>query len=441
MTRVHGHTRGPDQKETSLPNPRDIVRHELDNGAVILVRENHSSPSVSFDGLVRAGAIDTSPHKAGLASYTAAALLRGAGKRTFAQTSEEIESVGASLTFSAGQHSTEFGGRCLGEDLALILDIAWDALRAPSFPAEQLARLRGQIITGLDIRSHDTGYLAGLNFASLLYQPEHPYSRPSSGTVETVGAITREDVVGFHRQRYGPRGMILSIVGDVRAETLIPRLESRLGDWSSDSQAVQSHLPLVRSLTSTQETYVAVPGKSQADLILGVVGPPRSAPDFMQARLANTMLGVFGLMGRLGTRLRGGQGLAYYVLSELRGGLGPGPWLVGAGVDPGNVSRAVSSILEEIRRLQFEPIPTDELEDNKSFMLGSLPILLETNEGVSSVILDMELFGLGLDYLERYPELIHQIGADQIQAAARRYLSADVYALAVAGPRRESGDE
>jgi zinc protease len=432
---------GPDLKAASIPGPHDIVRHELDNGIVILVRENHASPSVVIDGLLRAGAVDTRPEKAGLASFAAAALLRGAGGRTFTQIFEEIESVGARLAFSAGQHSTEFSGRCLAEDLDLILDIAWDALRTPGFPAEQLERLRGQILTGLHIQAHDTRQVAGLEFAKLAYQPEHPYSRIATGTIETVSAITREDILSFHRQYYAPRGMILSIVGDVRAETLIPRLEQQLGGWSDQEQAVRPELPPVRPLAATQERFVSVPGKSQADIILGAAGPPRAAEDFMHARLANTILGVFGLMGRLGAKVRDEQGLAYYAYSELRGGLGPGPWLVSAGVHPENVSQVIRGIRDEIRRLQSERVPADELADNQSFMLGSLPIHLETNEGVSNIILDMELFGLGMDYLQRYPEMIRGIEADQVQAAAQKYLNPDVYALAVAGPLAENSHE
>jgi zinc protease len=432
---------GPDPRAGSVPGPHDIVRHELDNGIMILVRENHASPSVVIDGLLGAGAVDTPPDKAGLTSFAAAALLRGAGRRTFSQIFEEIESVGARLAFSAGQHSTEFGGRCLAEDLDLILDIAWDALRTPIFPAEQLERLRGQIITGLHIQAHDTRQVAALEFAKLAYQPEHPYSRSTTGTIETVASITREDILDFHQGYYGPRGMILSIVGDVRAETLIPRLERRLGGWSGLDQAVRPELPAVRPLTAPQERFVFVPGKSQADIILGAAGPPRAADDFMHARLANTILGVFGLMGRLGASVRDGRGLAYYAYSELRGGLGPGPWLVSAGVHPENVSQAIGTIRDEIRRLQSEPVPADELADNQSFMLGSLPIHLETNEGVSNIMLDMELFGLGMDYLQRYPEMIMKIGADHVQAAAQKYLDPDVYALVVAGPVAEKDHE
>jgi zinc protease len=210
------------------------VRHELDNGATILVRENHASPSVVIDGLLRAGAADTAPEKAGLASFTAAALLRGAGKRIFSQIFEDMESIGASLSFSAGQHTTEFSGQCLSEDLDLLLDILRDALLAPTFPAEQLEKLRGQIITGLQIRAKirasDTRSMARLEFFKLAYPSDHPYSRSADGTVETVSGITRQDIVSFHQQHYGAGGMIISLVGDLDPAAVVRKLDAKLGN-------------------------------------------------------------------------------------------------------------------------------------------------------------------------------------------------------------------
>ena len=422
----------------SIPGPHDIVRHELGNGATILVRENHASPTVVIDGLLRAGAADTAPGKAGLASLTAAALLRGAGKRTFSRIFEDMESIGASLSFSAGQHTTEFSGQCLSEDLDLLLDILRDALLAPTFPAEQLEKLRGQIITGLQIRANNTRSMARLEFFKLAYPSDHPYSRSADGTVETVSAITRQDIVSFHRQHYGAGGMIISVVGDLDPVAVARKLDARLGATPVLPQP-SSELPPLVPLTGVQQRSVPLPGKTQSDIVLGIPGPTRAADDFLPARLANTILGVFGLMGRLGASVRDDQGLAYYAYSELTGGLGPGPWRISAGVNPANVSQATLSMRDEIRRLQAEPVPAEELADNKSYLVGSLPLHLETNSGVSGTLVNIELYRLGFDYLQRYPEMMMQITADQVQAAALKYLSADVYAMAVAGP--PGGDE
>jgi len=143
---------------------------------------------------------------------------------------------------------------------------------------------------------------------------------------------------------------------------------------------------------------------------------------------------VFGLYGRIGEKVREKGGLAYYSYSRVEGGLGPGAWNVVVGVDPANVDKAIPLIQGEIKRMRETKVTAKELKDNKSYSIGSMPLSLETNDGVAGIILDMELYGLGLDYLIRYPDLINSITAARIQAAAQKYLDPDNFALAVAGP-------
>jgi zinc protease len=148
----------------------------------------------------------------------------------------------------------------------------------------------------------------------------------------------------------------------------------------------------------------------------------------------NTILGVFGMMGRIGKSVREEQGLAYYASSQLSGGVGPSPWSASAGVAPGSVEQAIDSIRAEVRRIQQEPVSAEELSDTQAYRTGSLPVSLETNSGLADVITDIEFYQLGLDYLQRYPGLITDITRERIQAAAQKYLSADELAIAVAGP-------
>ena len=152
----------------------------------------------------------------------------------------------------------------------------------------------------------------------------------------------------------------------------------------------------------------------------------------------NTVLGVFGMMGRIGKTVREEQGLAYYAYSQLNGTLGPTPWYASMGVAPQNVEQAIDSALAEIERIQNEPVPLEELADSQAYRTGSLPVSLETNSALADVITDMGLYELGLDYLDRYPDLINDITPARIQAAAQKYLSVDQLAIAVAGPMEES---
>jgi zinc protease len=183
-----------------------------------------------------------------------------------------------------------------------------------------------------------------------------------------------------------------------------------------------------------RQQHVAIPGKTQSDIMLGVSGPTRKAPDFQAARVANSILGVFGLMGRLGDNVREKQGLAYYSFSRLTGGIGPGPWYVSSGVSPDNVGKATDSIRDEIRRMVDEPVTDEELAENKDNFKGRLPLTLEVNGGVAATIMNLELYDLGLDYLRNYAAMIDAITVADVQAAARNYLNPDAYALAVSGP-------
>jgi len=418
----------------ALPGPDDITRRELPNGIVILVRENHDAPSVVITGSIEAGGVFEPVELNGLVSFTTSLLLRGTERRDFATIYEILEGNGASLSLSSGHHTVGFSGKSLAEDLPMLVDLLADALRRPIFPPEHVERVRGQTITGLKVRDQDTRYTASRLFRELVYPSEHPYSRSTDGTLDTIPAITREQMVEFRRRHFGPCGMIVVIVGAVRTDDAIRLVEDYLGDWTIPDQPVSPELPPVPSLADVRQQVQVMPGKSQNDLVLGLPGPSRLAEDWHAANLANSILGVFGMYGRIGAVVREQNGMAYYSFSRLDGGLGPGPWRVVAGVDPANVDRAVSAIQAEIRRLVSEPVSEGELADNKANFIGRLPLQLESNEGVAGSIMGMERYGLGLDYLRRYEDIISAVTAEDVQAAAGRYLAPDRFALAIAGP-------
>jgi len=417
----------------SIPVPSDITRHELPNGITVLVRENHASPSVIASGYLPVGAYDERPEQAGLAAFTANGLTRGTTNRTFDQIYEEMESVGASVGVGGATHTTTFGTKSLAEDLPLVLDLLADVLRHPTFPGGEIEKLRGEILTDLEERAHDTRRMAGLTFYELAYPPEHPYARSLGGYTETISALSRDNLAEFYAGGYGPQGMVIVVVGAVETAAALAQVEAAFGDWAGHTYE-RAPLPQVPRITKVRERLVSIPGKTQSDIILGYPGPARAEPDYLDAALCNSILGIFGLMGRLGESVREAQGLAYYSYSRVDGGLGPGPWRVIAGVNPANVERAVTSIRAEIARIREEPVGEGEMADNKAFITGSLPLRLETNGGVASAILNMERYDLGLDYLQRYADLINEITPKRVQAAAQRWLDPDAYALAVAGP-------
>ena len=428
--------------DSSVPGPDTVQRREYPNGMVVLVKENFSSPVVVIDGALRFGSVDVPREQAGLASFMADVLMRGTQRRTFQQIYEEIESIGATVSVSAGLNVSGFGAKSLAESLPTIVDILADVLQDPTFPEAEVEKQRGEILTDLQERANDTRRMAGLTFRELLYPEAHPYSISGTGYADTIKALTRDDLERFYRERTGAQGMIATIVGAVKAEDAFRLWEDAFGDWRGagpstslrSAQGARAALPEAPRVSDARRKSVGIPGKTQSDLVLGFVGPARADPDYYPAALCNTILGVFGLYGRLGAKVRVKGGMAYYAYSSLEGGLGPGAWSVIAGVNPANVDRAVDLIRGEIGRMRDAKVPASELADNKAFITGSLPLRLETNDGVADQITNMELYGLGLDYLQNYTNMVNAITAQQVQAAAQKYLDPDAYALAVAGP-------
>ncbi|MFC2054156.1 M16 family metallopeptidase [Chloroflexota bacterium] len=418
---------------STLPGPDDITRTELENGIVILSRANFNSPSVVISGYLPAGALFDPDKKLGLADFTVSALMRGTNNRSFHDIFDALESVGASLGLGGATHTIGFNGKALAEDLDLMLDLLAEALRRPTFPEEQVERLRAQLLTALAIRAQDTGQMASLAFDKLVYDG-HPYSRPEDGYPETVQAIKRTDLQEFHQEHFGPRGLVITIVGAVEPAQAIDKVSRSLADWDNPEQSEPAALPPLIPRSEAKTKRVTIPGKSQSDIVLGTAGPPRRSEDFLAASLGNSVLGQFGMMGRLGEAVREKVGLAYHVGSSLSGGVGPGPWYVSAGVNPDNVEQAIDLINNEISRFVTEPVSDEELADSQANFIGRLPLSLESNAGVGAALRNLERYQLGLDYYRRYPDLIKSITSEEVLVAARRYLDSQMLAVAVAGP-------
>lgn len=436
MTEPRGYARAA---PGSLPGPDDILRRELPSGLVALARENHSSPSVVLAGYLTASSLGEDESRAGLADLTASGLMRGTQRRSFQEIYESIESIGAGLGMSGGKVGTSFHGKALAEDLGVLLELLDEILRRPAFPEGPIALLRHEKLTALSIRDEDTGARADMAFDEIAY-PGHPYRIPNEGRRESVSSLTAADLTAFHRDTYGPGGMVVCLVGAISGGRAIDQVADILGSWSSPAADPAAAVPAAQAPPAVLRQRVAIPGKVQSDVVIGAPGPSRFEPHYLAAALANSVLGRFGMMGRIGETVREKAGLAYYAYSSLEGGPGPGAWKTVAGVHPDQVEKAVDLIRSEIGRLVERGITRTELEDNRAHFIGRLPLQLETNEGVAGALLNLERYQLGLDYYRRYPDLVRGITREAAVEAVRRHLHPDRLAIGIAGPPWEGGE-
>ena len=359
--------------------------------------------------------------------------MTGTANYNFQSMYNEIESIGARLGFSSGTLITSFNAHCLSEDLRLILKLIAESLRSPIFPQKEFNRQKNQMLTGLAIRAQDTSAMSALLFDQIIYAG-HPYQRPEEGYMETVEAIQREDLVEFYNQTYGPRDTVVVVVGNVTPELAVNAVRETLGDWTNENQRATPEIPSQQPIQTTTEKALSIPGKFQADIVMGGLAPERLSPDYHPLRIGNNILGEFGMMGRLGHRVREQEGLAYYAYSSLSLGKGPGAWEMIAGVNPENIEKAVALIADEVQKFVSEPVTEEELSDSKSYFLGRMPLLLESNSGVAISLLNLERFDLGLDYFLEYPKQIQSVTAEQVLDASRKQLDPERLAIAVAGP-------
>ena len=420
---------------STLPiTPETITRVTLDNGIVVLVKDNPNNPSVTLRGRLRAGGLYDTDKTSGLAHLATAALQRGTRKRTFQKLNEELDRTGMSFGIGAGMETIGFSGKALIEDFDRLLDLAADVLMHPTFPRVETEKLRAEILADLKEADDDTQHVAYREFRALCYPSAHPYHRLSDGTAKTVKRLTLAQLADFHARYFRPDVTTIVVVGDIRAEQAIEKIERALGKWKARGDSADHHIPDAPAPQQIVKKKTPLAGKTQADVVIGYPGLRRTDPDYYALSLGDLIFGRLGLYGRLGASVRDKQGLAYYVYSGVEANLGAGPWAVHAGVNPKNLDRAIEGIVGEIKRLRAEPVTQDELSEAKDFVTGSLALRLETNDGVAATLGDIELFDLGLDYLQRYPNIIRAITAEQILDVTRKYAQVENYALSIAGP-------
>ncbi|MGC4107489.1 MAG: pitrilysin family protein [Thermomicrobiales bacterium] len=416
-----------------------FARTVLPNGIVVLAQPRPGFPAIEALVSLKAGQALTGDQRAGISALTATMLRRGTANRTFDELNEATDGIGAMIGADSGRATVDVGFHGLIEDFRTLLALSAEVIRVPTFPADELERVRQQVLTGIREQEDDTGAVAGKALRELLYPEGHPYRLPLAGDAETVSAFTAADLADYHRRTFGPAVTTVAVVGGIASlDEAADAVTEVFGDWDA---AVPEPLepPVTDPLAATARDTRLVPGKSQANIAVAFPTIPRSHPDYYALSTANLILGQLGLMGRLGAEVRDRNGLAYHVSSSLASGKLSSTWNARAGVDPANVDRALEGIVAELRRLQEGPVTDRELADAKSYLTGSLPLGLESLGGVVDLLLSIERNDLGLDYLDRYPGIIDALSADELVHAARTHLDADRLAIGVAGPEGTSG--
>ena len=407
---------------------REPARIELDNGAVLLLHEDRSNPSIAFRGSVRAGA---AYGRSGVAEVTARLMLRGTRKRSAAKISDAIEDLGAALATANGMESVAIEGRCTRETLKATLAILRESIETPAFAATELEKIRGEILGDIRAQQDDTRRVATRRLMELVYPAPHPYHGDPKGDERSTARIQPKDARAFHREHYGAAGTVFAFSGDLDERTFESTVARAFE--SLDEGDAPEDLPPPKPGKPASAT-ISMPHKSQADFVAGRVAVPRAHADYQPLNLGTLLFGRIGLYGRLGQKVRDDLGLAYYSFSSLEARLAGGHCMVSAGVNPKNLAQAVAAIRAEMERLETEPFSEQEIRDGKTHLVGSLQVTLERNPENAAALHDIEYFGLGTDYLQRYPSIVEGLDADVVRAKTAEYFDPDASAWVASGP-------
>ncbi|MGH7407799.1 MAG: M16 family metallopeptidase [Candidatus Methylomirabilales bacterium] len=406
------------------------TREVLQSGLVLLTAERPALPIVTVRVLVRAGSLHEPADLPGLANLAAVLLPQGTARRTALELSEAIDFIGGTLKAEGGQDTATVTLTLLKRDLATGLDLLTDLVRSPVFREEEIRRKVQQLKGAIVQKVEDAGTVAAEAFAAALYGA-HPYGRPVEGTAESLPAITRQHLVDFHARLYVPNNTLVAVAGDVTAAEVRALFGSAFGDWAARPVAAPS-LPPVASPPSRVVRRLDRE-LTQANIVVGHVGYPRRSPDHYALSVLNYVLGGGGFTSRLVHSIREERGWAYDVHSRFSPGLEAGPFAVTLQTKNETAGEAVREVLAQLRRIRQDGITAEELRDAQAFLTGSFPLRYDTNAEVAALLTQMELHGLGMDFPERYPDLIRSLTREEIGRVARQYLESDRHVVVVVG--------
>jgi zinc protease len=417
----------------------EVHSRVLSNGLTVLIVENPTIPAVAINASVLAGARHEPEEKAGLAIMASRLLDEGTKTRTSLDIAEAIESAGGHLEADGSFERIVVGSTVLKQDVDLGLELVADLLINPIFPEEYIAKEKTRTLAEIASAKDRPQVIAGWALNELVYQT-HPLHRPSHGYPETVERITRTDLIEFHKRFFVPNNAILSIVGDFKLSEILPLVEKRFGHWKMHTLEFPAVPKPVRQ-TERRAKYVPMPAQ-QLNIYLGHLGVERSNPDYYTLQVLDTILGGgAGFTARIPQRLRDELGLAYTTYASITStaGLDPGRFIAYIATSPENMKLAIEGLLNEVRRIVAEPVSADELQDAQDFLTGSFVFAFESSSQIARFLTHAHVYGLGFDFIEKYPKLIRSVTAEDIARVAQKYLDYENYSLAVVGPVTEDG--
>ncbi len=410
------------------------TKSTLSNGAELVVSEKHTLPLVSVTVNFVGGTNQFEPSdKTGVGGFVAAMLSEGTTSRSGDDLSLALQLLGTNVTAAVGAESGTISFTSTKDKVSGTLDILADMMLHPAFPADALERLRARTLVTIAQNKDRTSSIANVVFPKVLYSTASPFGR--SQTEQSVNAITRADLIAFHRAYFQPARAVITVVGDITPAEARQKVEKALGAWPAGGSRPDFTYPAPPAPAPTTIYLVDKPGAAQSTFAIGLVGPMRSTPDYYALRVMNALFGEL-FQSRLNANIREAKGYSYGVSSRFSYGRGPGPFRAGGDIKTAVTDSALLEFMKEIKGIRgARPVTDEELAAAKASLIQSLPGRVGSVAGVGGMVSEIFVQGLNEDYYQQFGREVDKITKADVQRAAQKYIDPDHLAIVIVGDR------
>lgn len=403
-----------------------IKRTKLSNGAILLVAEQHQLPMVTIQIAFNAGSRRDPAGKPGLAALTAESMTQGTKNLTATRFNQKVDFMGSSVDVSASRDFAFASMTSLKKYEDQTLDLMAQTLENPGLRDADILRKRADQVADIKAAQEEPAYAARVAFLRRMFG-NGPYGHPTEGYADSVAKLTPDDVRDFYRDHYKMGDAVIAVAGDVDPDAIKAKLEKELSGLPGTVPPQPS--PGAPAVPPGIHADLINRDVAQANVIIGSSGVARSNPDYYKLQVMNYILGGGGFASRLTKVVRSQSGLAYSVGSGFQAEKFPGSFVVILQTKNQSANQALQLVIQQLRQMREAPVTDAEIESAKKFLVGSFPLKLDRQSQIVGFMLEIQLYGLGLDYAQRYPQLIESVTKQDVLRAARKYLHPDALQL------------
>jgi len=396
-----------------------VQQFTLSNGLKVIVVEKHTIPVVEGRLILDAGAMREPAAKNGLAALTGSLLSEGTGTMTGADIARAMDALGAQYFTTANFNAAIADVVALKNVFPQALSLAAKTVMAPSFPASEVGRVKNQTLAAYQQSHARTAGLAADAFVRAAFDSAAPFSRPASGVPATIGALTRDDIVNWHKSMYSPSAATLLLVGDITRAEAQNIAQQAYGSWAGSPASRAAVANPIRSSSGTRVILVDRPGSVQSSIVVGQPGFLATDPDYLNMVALNHVLGG-GFSSRINMNLREKHGYTYGAFSNLDLRPGGGAFRITSDVRTSSTDSAVVEAVNEYKRIARESVPAAELQGMVNNLVSSFPNAVQNVQGLTGRIQQLIIWGLPLDFYTTYRERLAALTPENIRTVAAR---------------------